>query len=315
MGGVIVAYKPVGISSNSFVNLIKKEIKAKKAGHLGTLDVLGEGILPITINKATRLFDYYLTKNKTYKAVFCFGFETKTLDLEGEIVKINKKIPSIKELKRSIKNFIGRYNQLPPEYSSKKINGQTAYQLARSGKAFILKEKEVEINSIKIKRKINNTQKKILLNRFLKYHYLKDKKEEYALKCFNNKLFEFEINCGAGTYIRSLCRDIAKNLSTCGTMLHIIRTKCGNFTKKQSYTLEDIRSGNYKLIPAFKAVDFPKLKVDKKILESLLNGKKVILEKISKGNYNLFCKKNYIGICNVSNSGLVKIKTFLMEDL
>ena len=98
--------KPAGISSNTAANIVKKLTGAKKAGHLGTLDVLGDGVLPITLGKSTRLFDFFLKKRKTYRAVFAFGFETSTLDAEGEITNVNLKEVSKQQIENELPNFI-----------------------------------------------------------------------------------------------------------------------------------------------------------------------------------------------------------------
>ncbi len=314
MNGVIVVNKPVGISCNSVVNIVKKITNSKKAGHLGTLDVLGEGVLPVTLGKSTKLFDIFLSKTKTYRAVFCFGFETDTLDCEGKVINLKNYFPTKLEIENALKFFIGKYNQLPPAYSSKKVNGKNAYEFARKGENVVLKEKEVEIISFKISKEILDCEKEILLNRFLKFHDLENDENRQAVECFKNTLYEFEITCGAGTYIRSLCRDVANKLSTCGTMLSITRTKCGNFDYSESYTLEDIKNGNYKVIPPYDVVDLEKISIEKEQLKDLLNGKNVFLTKFDVGEFNLFCNDVYIGICKINSDGCLKIKTFLMEE-
>ena len=130
------------------MNKVKYLLKAEKAGHLGTLDVLGEGLLPVTLGKGTRVFDYFLNKDKVYLTTFKFGETTATLDLEGEITESNDVKVSLEDLKRVLPCFIGKQNQMPPAYSAKKINGKKAYELAREGEEVLLKPKEIEIYSI-----------------------------------------------------------------------------------------------------------------------------------------------------------------------
>ena len=127
INGIILVDKPKGLSSNCVANIVKKIFGAKKAGHLGTLDVAGHGLLPVTLGKATKLFDYFLNKDKVYHASFKFGVETDTFDLEGKIIKRDNKIVTKEEVLRIIPKLIGKQEQMPPVYSAKKINGRKEY--------------------------------------------------------------------------------------------------------------------------------------------------------------------------------------------
>ena len=134
MNGIININKPSGVSSNKVVSIIKKTFNQKKVGHLGTLDPLASGVLPVCIGKATRLFDLYLNKTKEYVAEFTFSIETDTLDSEGKIVNQIDYVPSIDEIKDALKNFIGKINQLPPKFSAKNAGryGQTGQSVYRN---------------------------------------------------------------------------------------------------------------------------------------------------------------------------------------
>lgn len=210
---IINLNKPTGMSSFFAVKKVARLLGVKKAGHMGTLDPYGSGVLLIGVNKGTKLFDEYLKKDKTYLATFYFGVETDTLDSEGEIVSEKESNITEEQIKNIIPKFIGVQSQMPPVFSAKKINGKKAYELAREGKEISLKPKVIEIYNIEL------------------------------IRDFNNGCFEFKIRCSSGTYIRSLCRDMAKELSTCGTMVSIIRTTCGAFDIKDSCTLADIENG------------------------------------------------------------------------
>ena len=214
--GIIVLNKPTGMSSSLAVQIVKRTLKPNKIGHLGTLDPLGTGMLMLALNKSTKLFDEYLKKNKTYKAVFYFGKETDTLDSEGEVINKNNVDISLEQVKDVVKQFVGDFDQLPPLYSAKKINGKKAYELARQGKDVELKTRRVSIHKCDVLYEVSKNT------------------------------FMFEIYCSSGTYIRSICRDIAYRLSTYGTMLSIIRTTCGDYSISDSCTLEEIKSGNFK---------------------------------------------------------------------
>ena len=215
--GIIAVNKPTGMSSSLAVQIVKRAIKPQKIGHMGTLDPLGSGVLLLGVNKGTKLFDEYLNKTKTYRAVFYFGKETDTLDSEGIVINKNQVIITFEQVKDVCKKFVGEFDQMPPKYSAKKINGQKAYDLARQGKEFELKTRRVNIYSCD------------------------------ALYQVAPNTFMFEITCSGGTYIRSICRDMAYELSTYGTMLAIIRTKCGSFDINQAYTLEEIKQGNFNI--------------------------------------------------------------------
>lgn len=212
MIGIVNVYKPSGITSFGVVSRLKKIYNTKQVGHLGTLDPLAEGVLPIAIGKATKLFDYYLNKDKEYIATFRCGEETNTLDSEGVVVKtINKKI-TMQEFNNAIKKFVGEIEQTPPKYSAIKINGRRAYELARKGESFEIKSKKIKIYELD------------------------------SLKQPEEDLFKLKIKCSSGTYIRSLGRDIFYSMGNLCTMIKLIRTKAGNFDIKDSKTIEDIQN-------------------------------------------------------------------------
>ena len=274
---IILVNKPRGISSNTCVNIVKRAVGANKAGHLGTLDVLGEGLLPVTINKATQLFDFYLQKDKIYQTTFRFGQTTDTLDLEGEITSTCDKIISEEELLKVLPSHCGKIAQMPPIYSAKKIKGQKAYNLARAGQTVELKPKQIEIYSIE------------LLSH--------NKPNEFTLK----------VACSSGTYIRSLCRDLASSLSTCGVMLDIIRTRCGDFDIKDASTLEEIKLGKFKPILLEDLFNYSKILFDQKETQLLLNGVN-ISKAFQNGDYNAYSSTNeYLGVVTI-DQGKVKFK-------
>ena len=280
INGVLLVNKERGVSSNKLVNKIKYLLNADKAGHVGTLDVLGEGLLPITLGKGTKLFEYYLNKDKVYKTVFKFGQTTDTLDLEGEVTNRNDVIVSQADLQEATKAFIGRQAQMPPIYSAKKIKGQKAYDLARAGMQVDLKPKGIEVYSIKV------------------------------LKQIDINTFEFEVHCSSGTYIRSLCRDIAERLSTYGVMLSIQRTKCGDFYLKDACSLQDIENGNYKIIKLESLFDYDCIYLTKAKEDKILNGvslsidKDIFTEHRGSGNIKVFGEQDFLGIGEIIDNKL-----------
>ncbi len=267
--GIILLNKPAGISSNSAVNKVKHMLAANKAGHLGTLDVLGEGLLPITINKATKLFDYFLQKDKSYITVFKFGQTSPTLDLEGPLTEEDQTLNlQSSDIEKILNKFIGKQNQMPPTYSAKKINGKKAYQLAREGIEASLKPKQIEIYNIKLLKKIEKNT------------------------------FEFEIDCSSGTFIRSICRDMAQELSTCGVMQHIIRTRCGKFQLKDAATLKDVEQGNYTLIDPDILFDQPRFDLEEQQFERVQNGGNI---QIPEGQFKIYFKNQFLGLGQCEN--------------
>ena len=278
--GVLLVNKPRGLSSNKIVNLVKYRLHAKKCGHLGTLDLEGEGLLPVTINHATKLFDYFLAKDKTYETVFVFGFETDTLDTSGKVLK--EKIPTFteKELECEVNKMVGKYMQMPPQYSAKKVNGKVGYKEARKGEYIDLKPKEIEIYSFKILEKLSINS------------------------------YRFEISCSSGTYIRSVCRDLAYHLGTYGSMQCILRTRCGGFYLKDAYSLDEIEKGEFKIIPCENLFDFNVIKLNEKEFFKLSNGQN-LTSSFEDGEYKIFYKALFLGIGKVENKNLkLKLRLF-----
>jgi len=207
--GWINLYKPVGISSFSAIHKIKKRFNIKKIGHAGTLDPNAEGVLPIAINKTTKLIPFVSSNSKKYHFKIKWGEQTSTDDSEGEILNHSNKIPSEDEINKIINSFLGYIDQIPPKASAIKVNGRRAYAILRDKKNFLLDSKKVFLKSIS--------------------YILSDKKTS-----------NFLIECGKGFYVRSLARDIAHKLETYGHVVELTRTKVGNFTEKTSILLDDL---------------------------------------------------------------------------
>ena len=207
--GWINLYKPVGMSSFSAINKIKKKFNIKKIGHAGTLDPNAEGILPIAINKATKLIPFINSNLKKYFFTIKWGIETTTDDSEGNVLNICNKVPDENEIKKILNFYLGYTDQIPPKASAVKVNGRRAYSILRDEKNFTLKAKKVFLKSFSF---INS----------------------------NKDTSEFLIECGKGFYVRSLARDIARELDTYGHVTQLKRTKVGNFIDKTSILLDDL---------------------------------------------------------------------------
>ena len=207
--GWLNLYKPVGISSFSAIYKIKKKFNIKKIGHAGTLDPNAEGVLPIAINKTTKLIPFVSSDLKKYSFKLKWGEQTSTDDSEGEILNCSNKIPNENEINKITNLFLGYINQVPPKASAIKVNGKRAYAILRDKKKFSLKSKKVFLKSISHLDSNNNTS-------------------------------NFSIECGKGFYVRSLARDIAHQLMTFGHVIELKRTKVGKFTKKTTILLDDL---------------------------------------------------------------------------
>ncbi|MBQ4557928.1 MAG: tRNA pseudouridine(55) synthase TruB [Clostridia bacterium] len=285
MIGFVNIYKPSGMTSSAVVVKLRKKINIKKIGHMGTLDPMACGILPIAIGKATRMFDYFLDKVKTYKAVFQFGILTDTLDIEGQIVKTSNVIPTKNQIDSVLNMFLGEIDQIPPDFSAKSVGGVKAYKLARQGQKVELRAKKVEIIHYECIRQIDESK------------------------------FEFIITCSSGTYIRSLARDLGECLGTVASMCALERVESGVFNLNNSYKLEDVLNDsdiNSYIISIDKV--FPKIEVvevSNNDFSKLKNGVGVKTD-LKKDIYLLKYNNEVIGVGEVNN-GLLSIKTYLME--
>jgi len=227
--------KPQGWTSNDVVQKIKhaKKLYNEKVGHLGTLDPFATGVLPITIGKATRLFDYYLKKDKKYIALFEFGKTTDTLDIYGTITDTCDKKICEADIEKILSKFTGNISQMPPMYSAKKVEGKRAYDVARHGGEVKLQAKDVVVHTFTLLEKNAKCIKKYL------------KIDEKVQKYINfTQVFAFEIECSSGTYIRSLVRDVASALGTVGYVVSLVRVQAGRFDIDDSIGLDEYLDGN-----------------------------------------------------------------------
>lgn len=281
MTGFINIIKPSGMSSAYAVGGVKKKFNCP-CGHMGTLDPMADGVLPIGIGKASRLFQYLLDKEKTYIARFIFGHTTDTLDITGQITVKTDIIPTIEQIKSVLPNFIGEIEQMPPKYSAKCINGKRGYQLARQGVEFELQPKKVTVLDIQCLEQISENE------------------------------FEFRIDCKGGTYIRSLARDIAFATGSLGVMSKLTRTACGVFNMQNGVTpTELLNSQNPEqyLIKADSVVNFEKLILTKTQAQKILDG---VYENygFSDGIYRVYNQENFIGVGTVSD-GVLRINSYV----
>lgn len=205
-------FKTAGPSSACLLDNVKKLYSLKKTGHCGTLDPIAEGVLVIAVNKATKLAQFVSQEKKEYRGIMKIGVTSASIDTETEIVQCDN-IPELTNtmLRKAEKHFSGRLEQIPPKYSAIKLNGRRAYDIARKGEDFSLKPRTVEIYDISLK--------------------LKNKNE-----------VSFFVKCSAGTYIRSIIRDLGSFFNTGAIMTELTRTSVGSFPCKNAATLEELSS-------------------------------------------------------------------------
>ena len=277
--GFINILKPTGMTSADVVFAVKKKLKIKKIGHLGTLDPAATGVLPIAVDRATKFFDYFLNKDKVYLARVKFGVETDTLDSFGVIVNKNSKQVKKEQILAILNNFKGKINQIPPKYSAIKINGKRACDLARENVDFEIESKEIEIFNIELIEDIGDNE------------------------------FMFKVHCSAGTYIRTLFLDIAYKLGTISTTTTIIRLKSGLFSINDAVMLDDIDEKSIISIKdTFKSKQI--IEVDELLAKKFINGVKVRSDEIKNINENEFFisyKNIIIGLYKIENNNIISI--------
>lgn len=209
MHGIFAVNKPKGITSHDVIYKLRRKTGEKRIGHAGTLDPLASGVLVVAVGREfTKQLDKIVKSEKEYIAEIYLGETSTTDDMEGEKVKISDIKPSVEEIEKEVKPFIGKIMQTPPQYSAIKVKGQTAYKAARRGKEIKLEPREVEIKEIEI----------------LNYSY---------------PVLKLRIVCGKGVYIRSFARDLGEKLQTGAHLKNLIRTRVGEFKIENAVKLED----------------------------------------------------------------------------
>jgi len=210
--GWVVLDKPVGMTSTQAVGAVRRLFDAQKAGHAGTLDPLATGILPIALGEATKTVPFAVDGEKEYRFTVRWGVETNTDDAEGEVVETSKLRPTRETIEALLPRFVGEIQQVPPAFSAIKIDGERAYDIARSGETVVLEAREVLI----------------------------DRLDLVDMPDADTAIFEAE--CGRGTYVRALARDFGRQLGCLGHVIALRRTRVGSFTEESSIGLDELRN-------------------------------------------------------------------------
>lgn len=258
ISGWLILDKPVGVTSTHAVSKARWLYNAKKAGHAGTLDPLASGVLPIAFGEATKTVPFVMDGRKSYRFEVLWGVETDSDDAEGEPIATSDHRPTRDDIVAALPAFLGAVAQLPPKFSALKIDGERAYDIAREGGDVVLEPRIVQIDRLDL---------------------VDMPAEDRAV---------FEAECGKGTYVRAIARDLGRALGTCGHVVALRRTAVGGFTEEDAISLEELESlragdGAAKdisqaLLPVETALDdIPALAVNRAEAARLLNGQPVLL--------------------------------------
>jgi tRNA pseudouridine55 synthase len=228
MNGVLIIDKPAGITSHDVVHRVRRIAQERSVGHLGTLDPMATGVLPLVLGKMTRLAQFYLHSEKAYEGTICFGIATDTYDAEGEPVGEFAPIDfSADELQSAIVEFRGEIEQMPPPFSAKKINGVPAYKLARKKQEVELKPVRVEVRELEL---LNfRTGQLPTENAYALQEPLRGKTVGFA---------DIRARVSSGTYIRSLAHDLGKRLGVGAHLMSLRRTQVGEFCLDHAISLD-----------------------------------------------------------------------------
>lgn len=300
VNGIVLLDKPLGITSNRALQIVKRLFNAAKAGHTGSLDPLATGLLPLCLGEATKVSGFLLDADKSYLATMKLGIKTSSADAEGEVIETRPvENYSKKQIKAAVENFIGDIEQIPPMHSALKVDGQPLYKLAHQGKVIERKARSVHIFDIEI------------------LHHEADE-------------IDIAVDCSKGTYIRTLAEDIGEKLG-CGAHLSALRrTASGPFDLKYSVTLEELERLAEKaaeegfadldnvLMPAEDALEnWESVYLSNDAAHYICQGQAVLVPKApTSGLVRLFSdEKGFLGIGEILDDGRVTPRRlFLIEN-
>lgn len=284
LDGIVIINKPKGCTSHDIVNKAKR-IFNTKVGHTGTLDPNATGVLPLLIGQGTKLSYYLIEHDKEYTVTLQLGIKTSTADSEGSVIeekKVNEELFLREKVEEVLKSFLGRGKQVPPMYSAIKVKGKKLYEYARRNEIVELTPRDIEIYNIEL-LKMDKEDKKVI----------------------------FHVKCSKGTYIRSLCEDIAEKLETVGYMKELKRTLVGRFSLKDSITIEELEQNkdnieyikdNVITIEEFFEKQNEDIYLNERKLKLFLNGVQLTYN-LSEGLYRIYDEnRKFVGIGLVKNN-------------
>ena len=286
--GWIIVDKDNGMTSADVVRRVKRILHPQKIGHAGTLDPLATGILPLALGEATKTVSYITDAIKEYEFTIRWGEERTTDDSEGDIVKTSNLRPHEKDIIKELPGFIGEIEQIPPQFSALKVDGQRAYKLARAGERVELKPRLVKIDTFKPISGQND--------------------KDHA---------SFHVICGKGTYIRALARDLGRKLQCFGHITAIRRTMVGPFSQSRAFSLAKLDDLSHSarvleaLIPVMTALDdIPALAVTKDEAWRIKNGQVIRLPTKKSGTVCLTLDKTLVALATVEDGETKPLRIF-----
>lgn len=285
INGIVIINKEKGYTSNDVVRKVKKIFNIK-VGHTGTLDPNATGVLPLLLGDATKISKYLINHNKEYEAVLQLGEKRTTADIEGEIVEtreVDCNFLKLENVENVLKSFIGKGSQIPPIYSAIKVNGKKLYEYARAGEQPEIKPRNIEIYDMEL-LKINTLEKQIVFN----------------------------VKCSKGTYIRTLCEDIATKLNCVGYMKELKRIQVGDFNIKDSIKIEElekkINSNDFSNVIDIENIftNAMSVEIDKKEYAKYLNGISLEIEgmQIKEAVCRVYSDGKFTGLGIIQNGKL-----------
>ena len=281
MNGILLVNKPIDFTSRDVVNKLTKILKTKKVGHTGTLDPIATGVLVVCVGNTTKLCELLTSEHKEYIATIKLGIKTDTLDTTGTIIEEKDYNVTEEQIIEVLNSFLGDSIQTTPIYSAVKVNGKKLYEYAREGIEVELPKRNINISNIE-------------------------------LLSYKDDEIKFKTTVSKGTYIRALIDDICTKLNTVGTMSSLIRTKQGQFTLEQTFTLEDIENGKYELISIEKALpEIETITINEELYNKVKNGS--IIPKTFNNDYaNLLYNNKIVAIYKTYDKDNTLAKPFKM---
>jgi tRNA pseudouridine55 synthase len=283
VNGWLILDKGVGMTSTHAVAAVKRALSAKKAGHAGTLDPLASGILPIALGEATKTVPFVMDGRKSYVFTVTWGAETNTDDAEGEVVERTDRIPDRPQIEALLPRFTGSIEQVPPRFSAIKIQGERAYDLARDGETVELQPRTVEIDRLAV---VGHAGDHTVL----------------------------EADCGKGTYVRAIARDLGRALGCLGHISALRRTRVGPFTEEDAVVVGDVATDPAALRPVETALsEIPSINVSRDMATRLMRGQPVILrgrEAPLSGKIYATCGGVLVAVGDIERGELVPHRVF-----